>query len=163
MTAETESPPAVLEVVVCPSCGTLYRRTAERIWCPNCSADAPEGIDLGGLIDGVQVVQEGLDALVQAIADGLDAEMGDVLVALRDALKLLATPAQARPPVARPSRRGPNSAPVVAAADATAADPEQDQGGAGVDAAAAESADYGKKDTTGSPPTAAAAEPETGA
>ena len=162
MTTETEAPAAAIEVVICPGCGTLYRRTAERIWCPNCSADGVDGFDLNALIDRVTDVVDGLDLLIGALAAGLRVDPGDLLDVLPKALETLVVPTRARPPVARPSRRGPNLAPEATPANAPPVEPEPGQGGAGVDAAAAESADDGSQDLTGSGPTAAAAEPETG-
>ncbi len=137
MTTETEAPTAVLEVAVCPGCGTLYRKTAERIWCPSCSTDATESFDLGGLIDAVRYISEGFDLLLEAFAKGLRVDAADLLDVLPKALETLVVPTQARPPADRPAR-GPRSTPHrPAAAEAPAAGPGAEEAQGGPQAAAA--------------------------
>ena len=134
MTAEVVAPADELKIANCPNCGTLYRVSEERKWCPTCATDAGETIDLGGFMDMVQAVAAAFELLIGALAAGLRVEPVDLLDVLPKALETLVTPSRTgqetttpggdlTPGTSRPSRRRPTPAP-PAAEDAQESPPE---------------------------------------
>ena len=95
MTAETAAPASELIIAACPNCGTLYRVSEERKWCPACSTDAGAVFDLGAILETLDAVSDGLNLLIGALASGLRVEPADVLDVLPKALETLVTPSRA--------------------------------------------------------------------
>ena len=95
MTTEVVAPADELTIAACPNCGTLYRVSEERKWCPACSTDAGETIDLGAILRVLDAVSDGLGLLIGALASGLRVEQADVLDVLPKALETLVTLSQA--------------------------------------------------------------------
>lgn len=84
MTAEAAAPADELKIATCSNCGTLYRVSEERKWCPACSTDAGETIDLGGFMALAMAAAEAVQHLEDVLCDALGVDLAQLASALTD-------------------------------------------------------------------------------